>query len=109
MRKWLTSLVGGRPALQIDLRCDALIRALEGGYVFRQQQGRILPIPRDDAHAAVVEALVVALAAPAVTMTLQVAAEHGRRPQCRPPDVPVLDAQRHEQTKEQASELPRKP
>jgi hypothetical protein len=69
MRKWLTSLVGGRPALRIDLRCDAQIRALGGGYVFRQQQGRVLPIPRDDAHAAVMEALMVALAAPAVTMT----------------------------------------
>jgi hypothetical protein len=75
MRGWLGRIVDGRVAFQIDPRCDALIRALDGGYVFRQVQGRVLPIPREDQHAAIVDALLVALAAPAMTLT---AAERAR-------------------------------
>jgi hypothetical protein len=67
MQKWLTTMVAGRPAFVIDPRCTSLIRALEGGFVFKQSQGRVLPVPRDDEHAAIMDALLVALAAMVMT------------------------------------------
>ena len=37
--------------------------------MFRQSKGRVPPVPRDDEQAAIMDALLAALAAPAMTMT----------------------------------------
>ena len=69
LRERVTSYHGDRAAFQVDLRCAAIIRALSGGAVFMESQGRVLGVPRKDEHWAILDVLMVALAAPMVTMS----------------------------------------
>ena len=59
---WLSKMVQGEPALQIDPRCRLLINALEGGYVWRMAAGRILPEPMKNSSSHIVDAWLHALA-----------------------------------------------
>jgi hypothetical protein len=69
LRERLTTYHGDHAAFQVDPRCSAIIRALGGGCVFMESQGRVLGVPRNDEYWAILDALTVALAAPMVTMS----------------------------------------
>ncbi len=50
-------------------RCTRLVTALGGGYAFRRLHGHITGEVEENAHAAIMEAFLGALATPVVTMT----------------------------------------
>ncbi len=68
-RRWLERLVGGAPAVEIDPGCHRLIAALAGGYVFRRVRGVLIGEVEENAHAAIADAFLGALATPVATMT----------------------------------------
>ncbi len=68
-RHWLGKIVRGTPAVEIDPGCVRLIRALAGGYVFKQVRGKALGEPEENPSSHVVDAWLCALANPVATMT----------------------------------------
>jgi len=66
----LTTYHGRRVAFQVDPReqCWPVIRALSGGFASQMMHGQTTGIPRQDEHAAVAQAFLIALAAPETEM-----------------------------------------